>query len=101
VVPVTSQLPRTPQSREVLRAFGATGESELLAGGFHRRGWRCGSVGLKPVDLPADSLHWQADLLDRVDGRDDICVAVRDCPHPTGILMSGNQKSHWATSSGR
>lgn len=67
--------PGVPPSNQVLRAFGAVGEPEPLAGGFNGRAWRCGGVGLKPVDLPTESLEWQADLLDRLDGREEFRVA--------------------------
>jgi hypothetical protein len=26
------------------------------------------------------------------------CIGVRVCPNPTGSLIGGNQKSHWAIS---
>lgn len=60
---------------EVIAAFGARGELVRLAGGFHGRAWRCGDVGLKPLDLPLESLDWHAALLERLDGRSDFRVA--------------------------
>lgn len=26
------------------------------------------------------------------------CTGLRTCPHPTGTMTGGNQKSHWAIS---
>jgi uncharacterized protein (TIGR02569 family) len=46
----------------VLAQFGITGRPEPLSGG-QGTAWRAGAVVLKPLDMSAEALRWQADVL--------------------------------------
>jgi uncharacterized protein (TIGR02569 family) len=63
-----------PPSHHVLRAFSADGSPKRLAGG-QGRAWQAGSVVLKPLDMTADALRWQAEVLSR-DFGDEVRVAA-------------------------
>lgn len=69
----------------VLAAFGLGGEPEPLPGG-QGTSWLVGEAVLKPFDrtqpsgLALSALRWQAEVLTRLDGRDDLRVSV---PLPT------------------
>jgi uncharacterized protein (TIGR02569 family) len=56
-------------SREILSAFGASGDPIPLAGG---RGlaWRVGDLVFKPADMAPDELDWQAEILPTVHASD-------------------------------
>ncbi len=54
----------TPPPRDVLEAFGARTEPQLLDGGRGQT-WRAGDIVLKPVDLPVES-RWRATVLDQL-----------------------------------
>ncbi|TFV62712.1 hypothetical protein E4P41_06425 [Geodermatophilus sp. DF01-2] len=62
----------------VLAAFDLDGEPQLLAGG-QGRSWLVGEVVLKPWDGTRSALQWQAGVLTRLDGRDDLRVSVPLC----------------------
>jgi hypothetical protein len=47
----------------VLSSFSLDGQPRLLTGG-RGRAWRVGDAVLKPVDVPANQLGWQASLFD-------------------------------------
>ncbi len=51
--------------KEVLAAFGTTGEPLLLPGGTGRT-WRAGDLVLKPLDRAPAEIEWQADVLSAV-----------------------------------
>lgn len=53
---------RDAPSSAVLRAFGLSGDAEALPGG-QGTAWRVGDVVLKPADLSARELEWQAEVL--------------------------------------
>ncbi|MFH5821458.1 TIGR02569 family protein [Georgenia sp. AZ-5] len=58
----------------VLEAFGAPAEPVPLRGG-KGTAWRAGGIVLKPLDMPAEALEWQAGVLADVDRADDVRVA--------------------------
>lgn len=59
----------------VLSSFGLHGEPVPLTGG-RGQSWLVGQAVLKPRDMPLPLLQWQADLLTRLDSRDDFRVSV-------------------------
>lgn len=59
----------------VLAAFDLKGEPAPLSGG-QGRSWLVGAAVIKPLDMPLSALRWQAELLARLDGRDDLRVSV-------------------------
>lgn len=59
----------------VLEAFELEGHPVRLSGG-QGRSWLVDEAVLKPLDMPASALHWQAQLLTRLVGRDDLRVSV-------------------------
>ena len=68
-----------PPDAAVLRAFGLEGQPVPLPGG-QGLAWLADEAVLKPLDMPLPALRWQAQLLTRHDGRDDLRVSV---PLPT------------------
>lgn len=66
--------PSAPPPREVLAAFGAGVDPVPLDGG-QRTVWRAADVVLKPLDVSAEELAWQAEVLTAVDGVPDVRVA--------------------------
>ena len=60
---------------KVLADFGLDGDPESLPGG-QGTSWLVGHVVLKPLDMPLASLQWHADVLTRLDSRDDLRVSV-------------------------
>jgi uncharacterized protein (TIGR02569 family) len=63
----------TPPPRDVLEAYGARADPQLLDGGRGRT-WLAGDIVLKPVDLPVES-HWRATVLDQIPESDAFRVA--------------------------
>lgn len=59
----------------VLAAFDVEGEPMPLRGG-QGKSWLVGQAVLKPLDMPLPALQWQADVLTRLHGRDDLRVSV-------------------------
>ena len=57
----------------VLAAF--EGEPVPVSGG-QGRSWLVGQAVLKPLDMPLPALQWHAELLTRLDGREDLRVSV-------------------------
>lgn len=80
--------PRVPPSAAVLAAFDVEGEPVALPGG-QGRAWRVGQAVLKPLDISLAALRWQAELLTRLDGRDDLRVSVPLCTADGGWSSSG------------
>ncbi len=68
-------LPGTRPGAPILAAFGLEGEPVQLSGG-QGRSWQVGQVVLKPLDMSLPAMRWQAELLTRLDGRDDFRVSV-------------------------
>lgn len=64
-----------PLNAVVLAAFDLDGHPKSLPGG-QGTSWLVGRVVLKPLDMPLSALQWQADLLTRLDERDDLRVSV-------------------------
>jgi uncharacterized protein (TIGR02569 family) len=58
----------------VLESFGAQGPMAPLPRG-RTTSWRCGDLVLKPPDMSAQMLQWQATVLTGLEGRDDFRVA--------------------------
>jgi uncharacterized protein (TIGR02569 family) len=54
-----------PPSRDVVAAFGGSGDPTPLSGGSGRS-WRAGDIVLKPLALMVEELEWQAEILRRV-----------------------------------
>ncbi len=65
-------------SAAVLAAFSLKGGPVPLHGG-QGRSWLVGPAVLKLLDMPRSALRWQAELLTRLDGRDDLRVSVPLC----------------------
>jgi len=59
----------------VLAAFELEGQPVPLRGG-QGRAWLVDQAVLKPLDMPVSALRWQAQLLTRLGGRDDLRVSV-------------------------
>jgi uncharacterized protein (TIGR02569 family) len=66
---------RSAPPADVIRSFGLEGPPEPLTGG-RGRSWRVGTGVLKPVDVPAAQLAWQAALLDELRGSDRFRVPL-------------------------
>ena len=66
---------KLPPAAAVLASFGLHGEPVPLTGG-RGQSWLVGQAALKPLDMPLPLLQWQADLLTRLDSRDDLRVSV-------------------------
>jgi uncharacterized protein (TIGR02569 family) len=64
-----------PPSAAVLAAFGLQGGLAPLSGG-QGRSWLVGLTVLKPLSMPLSALRWQAELLTKLDGRDDLRVSL-------------------------
>lgn len=67
-----------PPDAKLLADFSLDGGPEFLPGG-QGTSWLVGQVVLKPLDMPLASLQWQADVLTRLDSRDDLRVSVPLC----------------------
>jgi len=64
-----------PPGAAVLAAFGLEGRPVPLPGG-QGRAWLVDEAVLKPLDMSLAALRWQAQLLTRLDSRDDLRVSV-------------------------
>jgi len=67
-----------PPSATVLAAFDLKARPVPLPEG-QGRSWLVGPVALKPLDMPLSALRWQAELLTRLDDRDELRVSVPLC----------------------
>ncbi|MGH3499309.1 MAG: hypothetical protein ACRDQA_00170, partial [Nocardioidaceae bacterium] len=64
---------RPPQ--HVRQAYGVAGEPSPLPGG-QGTSWRVGQAVFKPLDGDPELLPWEAELLGRLDGREDFRVSA-------------------------
>jgi len=95
---------RRPPQAEVLSAFGVVGEPAPVEGG-RGSSWRAGDLVLKPADLSAPELEWQAEVLASIshDGfrvplprraRDGSLVVASWCAHEA--FEGRHQERRWA-----
>lgn len=82
----------------MLAAFGLAGQPTSLAGG-QGTSWRVGDAVVKPLDMGLPALRWQANLLARLDGRDDFRVS-RPLPTAGGALVHAGWTA-WRYQAGR
>lgn len=72
----------------MLDAFGLTGPAVPLPGG-QATSWRVGAAVVKALDMEPSALRWQADLLRRLDRREDFRVSVPLRARDGSLVVSG------------